>query len=49
MDEYSQKCLLDVKSACEEVESFFIGIKNFANFQTNYSLLNIFFMYFCIT
>ena len=35
MDEYSQKYLLDVKNACEEVESFFKGKKNFANFQTD--------------
>jgi len=25
MDEYIKKCLIDVKSSCEEVESFFSG------------------------
>ena len=35
MDEYSEKYLLDVLNACEEVESFFEGKKFFANFQTD--------------
>ena len=35
MDEYSKKYLLDVKYACEEVDSFFQGKKLFANFQTD--------------
>lgn len=35
MDEYSRKYLIDVLTACEEVESFFEGKKFFANFQTD--------------
>ena len=35
MDEYSKKYLMDVLTACEEVESFFGGKKIFANFQTD--------------
>lgn len=35
MDEYSRKYLMDVLTACEEVESFFEGKKIFANFQTD--------------
>ena len=35
MDEYSQKYLMDVLNACEEVESFFGGKKIFSNFQTD--------------
>lgn len=33
MDEYSKKYLLDVLTACEEVDSFFEGEKVFARFQ----------------
>lgn len=35
MDEYSKKYLMDVLTACEEVESFFAGEKIFANFRTD--------------
>jgi uncharacterized protein with HEPN domain len=35
MDDYSQKYLLDVQNACEEVESFFEGKRIFADFQTD--------------
>lgn len=35
MDEYSKKYLMDVLTACEEVETFFVGEKVFSNFQTD--------------
>lgn len=35
MDEYSKKYLMDVLTACEEVESFFEGEKVFSAFQTD--------------